>query len=683
MQQEANQVRQLLQQYKPNDMVGLLQLCRDHNACFIDLKFPPVQSSVCRPGVDKGEMESTNWARPQQWVDEWEHEQICLFQGIDPNDINQGQLGDCWLMCSIASIAEFPKLIESIFSPNELSQRRVAFGYIVRLNKHGWWRDVVVDSYLPSKEYGPCFASTRQCKGELWVSLLEKAYAKVHGSYASIAFGDPLHAMVDLTGFAGWNISPRLEAARSDETASAALFRDMCRYDEMRFLMSVWSRGIDESDYNVGHRGQNDAAMAAKYKSAGLVTGHAYSVLQVKNFPQHGFRLIQIRNPWGGATEWTGEWSDDDPKWDEYPDVAQACGFTKAPDGTYWMSWRNFLLYFQEGAICVRDNKTVDCRVQGKFAQGVPSVCLHMRSRVPVKVMLTLSQKDPRGMPEGDPDSQLEAMMLSVAVPQGGMLNNSYCRGKDPFSINPEHEYSYDRDQSMEVVIQPGPASLAIPRIYDNIQREYTLGFRIAPKDVANVEVKFCCMPPDAPPFAGYQQFPLDQCSLAPTQAPAQVLYRDKLSQGQAPGLTAVMQSAIAAFGGDLPEDEEDLRGGGATSYQGDNYASTADDYQQRDEYSTGMDDRHRPEEQQGQYGSGTDDYDPYAAEPYDGGDVEWTEDCSAEDYYGTGGTNTDLQGVDSAGYGAEPAYNQQQQEEDWGDCNEEPANADDEGSWW
>lgn len=42
------------------------------------------------------------------------------------------------------------------------------------------------------------FSQTEQ--NELWVILLEKAYAKVYGSYWEIVGGDPVHALRDLTG---------------------------------------------------------------------------------------------------------------------------------------------------------------------------------------------------------------------------------------------------------------------------------------------------------------------------------------------------------------------------------------------------------------------------------------------------------------------------------------------------
>ena len=47
----------------------------------------------------------------------------------------------------------------------------------------------------------------------------------------------------------------------------------------------------------------------------GIVQGHAYSILDVLEV--EGTKLVQLRNPWGEATEWLGAWGDKSKEWTE------------------------------------------------------------------------------------------------------------------------------------------------------------------------------------------------------------------------------------------------------------------------------------------------------------------------------------------------------------------------------
>ena len=46
---------------------------------------------------------------------------IKLLGDIDPSDVQQRGLGDCWLMCSMSACAEFNGLIANLFTQKELS----------------------------------------------------------------------------------------------------------------------------------------------------------------------------------------------------------------------------------------------------------------------------------------------------------------------------------------------------------------------------------------------------------------------------------------------------------------------------------------------------------------------------------------------------------------------------------
>ena len=58
-----------------------------------------------------------------------------------------------------------------------------------------------MDDYLPVKKGTSELVFAKSKKNEIWISLLEKAWAKVNGGYANIIGGTPMEALEFLTGF--------------------------------------------------------------------------------------------------------------------------------------------------------------------------------------------------------------------------------------------------------------------------------------------------------------------------------------------------------------------------------------------------------------------------------------------------------------------------------------------------
>jgi hypothetical protein len=79
--------------------------------------------------------------------------------------------------------------------------------YMLRLWKNAQWETVVVDDFFPvldnkfkpTKCAGAAFAYSSNFE-ELWVPLIEKAFAKYHGGYASLEAGTVPMGLTDLTG---------------------------------------------------------------------------------------------------------------------------------------------------------------------------------------------------------------------------------------------------------------------------------------------------------------------------------------------------------------------------------------------------------------------------------------------------------------------------------------------------
>ena len=65
----------------------------------------------------------------------------------------------------------------------------------------------MVDDWIPCHPDGKTPAFSRNHGNELWVPIIEKAWAKVHGSYAAIDGGHAHFTMRDLTGAPSYDIN--------------------------------------------------------------------------------------------------------------------------------------------------------------------------------------------------------------------------------------------------------------------------------------------------------------------------------------------------------------------------------------------------------------------------------------------------------------------------------------------
>jgi hypothetical protein len=84
----------------------------------------------------------------------------------------------------LAAMAEDPDHIKSRFITKEVNSAGI---YLMTFFINGIESPVIVDDYLPIRHNKPCF--TRSKDEELWCSLLEKGWAKLHGTYARVEGG--------------------------------------------------------------------------------------------------------------------------------------------------------------------------------------------------------------------------------------------------------------------------------------------------------------------------------------------------------------------------------------------------------------------------------------------------------------------------------------------------------------
>ena len=202
---------------------------------------------------------------------------------------------------------------------------------------------ITVDDYLPVRtnkdgKTETVFAAVGN-EYPLWVSILEKAFAKRYGNYEHLNIG---------------GISS--EAVRTLTRAPYEWFpHNDISVEELWALLSKHDQGKDF--IQVGTDGDGDDTVSNK---VGLAKSHAYTVLDVHTLSKSGTCLVKVRNPWG-AENFHGSWSDDSPLWDEQS--KKEVKFTKADDGIFWIDIESYKENFGDTSI----NYNVDDWSSAKF----------------------------------------------------------------------------------------------------------------------------------------------------------------------------------------------------------------------------------------------------------------------------------------------------------------------------
>lgn len=188
---------------------------------------------------------------------------------------------------TMASIGVFPPIF------HKFRKRGI---YCFRFFKDFSWRYVIIDKKLPVVDNMLVFAKCLD-EEELWVPLIEKAYAKLFGCYEALRSGNIDDGLVDMTGYACE------KKTLHDRSANFSLDPD-----------TFWEQLLDFEErgclMGCSRSGGVEHALEIDGEQTGIVTGHAYGLNRVFEFadsdmenPRKTHRLILIRNPWG-QTEW-------------------------------------------------------------------------------------------------------------------------------------------------------------------------------------------------------------------------------------------------------------------------------------------------------------------------------------------------------------------------------------------
>ncbi len=226
---------------------------------------PTVTTTIADPTVLTKHVTDTTW-KPVEGGK-------LFVDGVSYDDVVQGSIGDCYLVSAFSAVAQTnPKAIENAIKDNGDGT------FTVKFYEKGSSRQVeikidgdVAQSASGSQRYG----KSRDSK-ELWVGLLEKAYAQWKGGYEAIGNGGyPGEVMQALTG---------RSTTYSSNAYGDSTFSRIQRGTEGGKPMTAVTYGKDSGvDYN----------------GTGVYAWHAYTVLGAT--VEDGQKYVQLRNPWGSS----------------------------------------------------------------------------------------------------------------------------------------------------------------------------------------------------------------------------------------------------------------------------------------------------------------------------------------------------------------------------------------------
>uniref|UniRef100_A0A3Q3JEG6 Calpain catalytic domain-containing protein n=1 Tax=Monopterus albus TaxID=43700 RepID=A0A3Q3JEG6_MONAL len=318
--------------FRGQDYKTLHTKCLKSGGLFCDPTFPAEEKSIGIPDRDPDPKKEIKWLRPK----EISKNAVFVEDTIGTTDICQGQLGDCWLLASLSCLTMHPTLFVKVVPPDQSLSESYAgiFHFTVGVAKK------VADS-LPVRQ-GQLLFSRSNTSNEFWSALVEKAYAKLIGSYGSLKGGNISEGMEDFTG----------GIAYSKDVSSHT------PQDLWRRLKGALSRGGLLSCFI--HAG--DSLEISKVTGDGLVKGHAYAIIDCDKVTKASeeILLLKLRNPWG-FVEYCGPWSDRCKNWDDVNKAERDRIKLKiAEEGEFWISAEAFSSLFNTVELCNVNPDTLD-----------------------------------------------------------------------------------------------------------------------------------------------------------------------------------------------------------------------------------------------------------------------------------------------------------------------------------
>ncbi|KAF8160001.1 hypothetical protein B0H34DRAFT_782523 [Crassisporium funariophilum] len=317
--------------------------CRAKNRKFRDVEFDlENDGNLCLHNLMDANIFATSDVRRVPEI----FEKPVFYSGTSKSaEIVQGAVEDCYLVSALSTMTSMDMLIKNLCVARD--EKVGIYGFL--FYRDCYWVSVIVDDLLftrvPKYEQlssvekelyhyekdkyndtarrgaDSLYFARPSTSGDTWVPIVEKAYAKLHGDYASVMYGRTCDAIEDMTG--------------KDILDPDKFWHDELIKANHDRLFGCWFKTLP------GQRsGVKNAAVD------GLVGNLSHSVVRAVEI--RGRRFVVLRDPWGEAG-WDGAWADGSKEWTkEWLEVLPELGHTFGGKGQFVMEYKDFLTVWQE-----------------------------------------------------------------------------------------------------------------------------------------------------------------------------------------------------------------------------------------------------------------------------------------------------------------------------------------------
>jgi hypothetical protein len=233
-----------------------------------------------------------------------------------------------------------------ILDPQHLEENINAgfIGFTFFIN--GEWKNVTIDTTVP-RHGDEISLSNIETANAYWMCLFEKAYAKIFRTYTVLEMKGIMDFLVDFTG--GWSKLTEFSNNKDmgfDENKKKSLFEEIQRALEIKSLVGCmkYDKTKEKEDLD------DDKNDEEGVEDEAIVPNCMYNILDARE--DNGIKLIYLVNYWPKG-KWTSSYSVEDETWEANKALAERLNYqVSQSDGTFWMSFDDWLTYFNRIYYC-------------------------------------------------------------------------------------------------------------------------------------------------------------------------------------------------------------------------------------------------------------------------------------------------------------------------------------------